>query len=197
MQKKKAFFLDRDGVINVEKDYVHRIEDFEFVDGIFELCRRAMERGYELVVVTNQSGIGRGYYSEADFQALTTWMKERFASEGVTIAAVYHCPYHPKEGVGEYRKDSFDRKPNPGMLLRAAQDLDLDLSASAMIGDRLSDMQAASAAGVGTRILYRNDRSEAGAEQMAHRVVDRLIDVFEDCGADHLGLPQRAREGRE
>src|SRR5690606_761665 len=108
-----------DGVINVEKDYVHRIEAFEFVDGIFALGREAMRRGYELVVITNQSGIGRGYYSEADFQALTAWMKEQFAREGVTIAAVYHCPYHPSEGVGEYRMDSFDRKPNPGMLLRA------------------------------------------------------------------------------
>lgn len=196
MPQKKAFFLDRDGVVNVEKDYVHRIEDFEFVDGIFELCRRALARGYELVVVTNQSGIGRGYYSEADFQALTSWMKERFADEGITIAAVYHCPYHPSEGVGEYRMESFDRKPNPGMLLRAAKDLDLALSASVMLGDRRSDMQAASAAGVGCRILYRNDRSEAEAEKLAHRVVDRLVDVFEECGGDPVPS-RRAREGME
>ncbi|MDX9741454.1 MAG: D-glycero-beta-D-manno-heptose 1,7-bisphosphate 7-phosphatase [Gammaproteobacteria bacterium] len=197
MQPKRALFLDRDGVINVEKDYVHRIEDFEFVDGIFELCREARGRGYELVVVTNQSGIGRGYYSEADFQALTAWMQDRFAGEGATIAAVYHCPYHPAAGVGEYRKDSFDRKPKPGMLLRAAEDLGLDLSASLMVGDRISDMQAASAAGVGCRILYRNDRSEAGAEEQAHRVVDRLIDVFKGTDVGSATSLQRTCEGGE
>lgn len=183
MPARRALFLDRDGVINVEKDYVHRIEDFEFVEGIFALGREAVARGYAPVVVTNQSGIGRGYYSEADFQALTAWMKEEFAREGVAVAAVYHCPYHPESGVGEYRVDSFDRKPNPGMILRAARDLDLDLASSMLVGDRVSDMQAAAAAGVGCRILLHTEHSEAQADAMAHRVVARLSEVFDTAEA--------------
>lgn len=178
--KAKALFLDRDGVINREKDYVHRVEDFEFVDGIFELCRAAQAQGYLPVVITNQSGIGRGYYSEAQFQELTAWMKREFALHGVEIARVYHCPYHPDAGIGEYRAESFDRKPNPGMILRAEQDLDLDLARSVLVGDRKSDMQAGEAAGVGCRVLLRTGHSEPGAERLAHRVVERLTDVLND-----------------
>lgn len=174
----KALFLDRDGVINVEKDYVHRIEDFEFVDGIFELCREAQAQGYLPVVITNQSGIGRGYYSEAEFQALTAWMNAEFARRGVRIARVYHCPYHPDQGIGDYRAESFDRKPNPGMILRAAADLELDLTRCVLVGDRLSDMQAAQSAGVGCRILFRTARSEPEAERLAHRVVERLSGIL-------------------
>lgn len=174
----KALFLDRDGVINVERDYVHRIEDFEFVDGIFDLCREAQAQGYLLVVVTNQSGIGRGYYTEEAFQALTAWMNAEFARHGARIARVYHCPYHPDAGVGEYRAESFDRKPNPGMILRAARDLGLDLAQCVLVGDRLSDMQAAEAAGVGCRILFRTERSEPEAERLADRVADGLSGIL-------------------
>jgi D-glycero-D-manno-heptose 1,7-bisphosphate phosphatase len=94
-----ALFLDRDGVINVEKNYVHRVEDFEFLDGIFDLCRAAIERKMPIVVVTNQAGIGRGYYSEAQFQTLTEWMKDRFEEERAPISAVYFCPNHPEQGI--------------------------------------------------------------------------------------------------
>lgn len=146
--RRAALFLDRDGVVNVERNYVHRIEDFEFVPGIFELCSSAVALGYLPVVVTNQAGIGRGYYTEADFQSLTAWMRAQFRSRGVDIAGVYHCPYHPSAGVGAYRRESFDRKPNPGMLLRAAHDLRLDLARSAFVGDKDSDMAAGRAAGV-------------------------------------------------
>lgn len=145
----RALFLDRDGVINVEKNYVHRIEDFEFLPGIFELCAQAAALGLRLVVVTNQAGIGRGYYGEADFQRLTRWMLEQFQARGIPIDRVYHCPYHPTAGVGDYRRESFDRKPNPGMLLRARDDLGLDLAQSVFIGDKDSDMEAGRAAGVG------------------------------------------------
>ena len=111
-----ALFLDRDGVINVEKHYVHRIADFDFMDGIFALCRAASARGMAIVVVTNQAGIGRGYYSEQQFHALSGWMCERFAAEGVTVDKVYFCPHHPQHGIGAYRAESFDRKPQPGMM---------------------------------------------------------------------------------
>lgn len=193
--KAKALFLDRDGVINLERDYVHRIEDFEFVDGIFALCRAAQAQGYLPVVITNQSGIGRGYYTEAQFQALTAWMKSEFAREGVEIARVYHCPYHPDAGIGEYRAESFDRKPNPGMILRAEKDLDLDLGSSMLVGDRKSDMQAGEAAGVGYRVLLRNEHTEAGAERFAHRVVGHLADVFGRQCSRQIG--RNAKSGSE
>jgi len=146
---RKALFLDRDGVINVDRHHVHRIEDFEFLPGIFELCAAAVERGFLLVVVTNQAGIGRGLYTESDFQRLTTWMVDAFQQRGITIARVYHCPFHPTAGIGDYRRESFDRKPNPGMLIKARDDLGLDLAGSVLIGDKDSDMAAGRAARVG------------------------------------------------
>src|SRR5262249_11057163 len=141
--------------INVERCYVHRPEDFQFQDGIFDLCRAAQSLSYLLVVVTNQGGIARGYNGEADFLALTEWMTRRFADEQIKIIRVYYCPYHPTQGIGEYKVDSSDRKPKPGMLLRAQADLNLDLSSSILIGDNVSDMVAGKAAGVGTRVLLR------------------------------------------
>lgn len=143
-----ALFLDRDGVINVDRHYVWRIEDFEFVPGIFELCGVAIQAGLLPIVITNQAGIGRGYYSEADFRRLDDWMHERFRERGVAIARTYHCPFHPTEGIGEYRRESFDRKPNPGMILRAKADFDLDLGSSVLLGDKESDIRAGRAAGV-------------------------------------------------
>lgn len=147
--RRRALFLDRDGVINVEKNYVHRIDDFEFVPGIFELCHCAVQLGFRLVVVTNQAGIGRGYYTEADFQSLTEWMLGQFQARGIEISAVYHCPFHPTAGIEGYRRESFDRKPNPGMLIRAGRDWALDLAGSVLLGDKDSDMAAGRAAGVG------------------------------------------------
>jgi D,D-heptose 1,7-bisphosphate phosphatase len=174
----KALFLDRDGVVNVEKCYVHRKEDFDFLEGIFDLCRVAQSRGYLLIIITNQSGIARGYYSEETFHELTTWMRGEFARRGIVIAAIYYCPYHPEAGIGKYRADSFDRKPAPGMLLRAARDFDLDLPQCILIGDRACDMQAAAAAGVGCKILLRTPHTEPEAAAAADRTIDRLTEVF-------------------
>jgi D-glycero-D-manno-heptose 1,7-bisphosphate phosphatase len=153
----KALFLDRDGVINVEKNYVYRIEDFEFVDGIFELCTCAQALGFKLVVITNQAGIARGYYTVGDYQRLTDWMLRQFAARGICIDRVYYCPFHPTAGVGEYRRNSFDRKPNPGMILRAKEDLALDLSRSVLVGDKDSDIEAGRAAGVGYNLRLRHE----------------------------------------
>jgi D-glycero-D-manno-heptose 1,7-bisphosphate phosphatase len=144
-----ALFLDRDGVINVDKSYVWRIDDFEFLPGIFQLCRAAQTVGLLPIVVTNQAGIGRGYYTEQDFQTLTEWMLAEFRARGIGIGRIYHCPYHPTEGIGDYRRESPDRKPNPGMIFRAQHDLDLDLSQSVLVGDKDSDIDAGRAAGVG------------------------------------------------
>ena len=133
---RKALFLDRDGVINVEKHYLHKIEDFEFIPGIIEVMRQYQQEGYALVVVTNQSGIGRGYYTEEAFWQLTEWMNQSLAVYGVIIDGVYFSPYHPEKGVGEYRRESDCRKPGPGMLLKAAEEMELDLGASMLLGDK-------------------------------------------------------------
>lgn len=173
-----ALFLDRDGVINQDYGYVHKPEDVVFVDGIFELVSAAKQAGYPVIVVTNQAGIGRGYYSEADFNNLMDWMKARFAEHGGQIDAVYFCPFHLEHGVGDYKKDSFDRKPNPGMLLRAAEEYGLDLSRSIMIGDKDSDMQAASKAGVDVRCHFISDANSELLSDVATRHVTSLRDVI-------------------
>jgi D-glycero-D-manno-heptose 1,7-bisphosphate phosphatase len=151
--KRPALFLDRDGVINVDANYVHRIDDFIFIDGIFNLCRSALAAGMAIVVVTNQAGIGRGYYTETQFQELSDWMCQRFAEKGITIDGVYYCPYHAEHGIEKYKADSFDRKPNPGMILRARDDLGLLLEASILIGDKDSDIAAARAANLKKAVL--------------------------------------------
>ncbi len=140
---KPALFLDRDGVVNVEKNYLHRIEDFEFIDGIFELCSLYAQRGYLVVIVTNQSGIARGFYSEADFERLSAWMVGEFKKRGITVAGVYHCPHHP-----EISGECDCRKPEPGMFIEAASDLGIDLAHSVMVGDSERDIVAAHRAGV-------------------------------------------------
>lgn len=150
---RRALFLDRDGVINTDHGYVHRVADFHFMEGIFGLCREAVRLGYVLIVVTNQSGIGRGIYSEEDFQTVTGWMRERFVAEGAPLLAVYHCPYHPG-GNALYQPYAHWRKPAPGMILQAAADHGIDLAASVLLGDSERDIQAAHAAGVGAAIRF-------------------------------------------
>jgi D-glycero-D-manno-heptose 1,7-bisphosphate phosphatase len=154
---RRAAFLDRDGVINVDHGYVFRREDFEFVDGVLEASARLAQRGFALVVVTNQSGIGRGMYSETDFALLTAWMKLQFATAGAPLAGVYFCPHHPQHAQGEYRVECDCRKPAPGLLLQAARELRLDLRRSAIFGDRRDDLEAARAAGVPVRVLLGKD----------------------------------------
>ena len=153
----RALLLDRDGVINVNHGYVHRPEQFEFIDGIFDLARAAHARQYKLVVITNQAGIARGFYAEQQFQELTDWMCEQFVNKGAQIAKVYFSPYHPTEGLGVYKKDDFSRKPHPGMILEAQKDFNLDLKESVLIGDKASDIQAGLAAGVGCNILFAQE----------------------------------------
>ena len=178
----RLIILDRDGVINEERNYVYRIEDFCFIDGIFELCRRAQELGYLLIAVTNQAGIARGYYTEADFAALTGWMLDQFTARGISMARVYHCPYHPTAGIGEYRRESFDRKPNPGMLLRAQKDFALDLHGSILVGDKSSDIEAAHAAGVGRSLLLGSHAHSALADYRADTLPEAKEILFpEEC----------------
>ncbi|MBS0476444.1 MAG: HAD family hydrolase [Proteobacteria bacterium] len=150
---RRALFLDRDGVINHDTGYVGRIADMRFMPGIFDLVGLARAHHLAVVVVTNQSGIARGLFSEDDYAELTRWMLARFAERDAAIDRVYHCPHHPDASVARYRADHPWRKPAPGMLLQAAADIGLDLAASALIGDKPSDMQAGAAAGIGLRVL--------------------------------------------
>jgi D-glycero-D-manno-heptose 1,7-bisphosphate phosphatase len=159
---KKALLLDRDGVININHGYVYRVEDCDFVDGIFELTRLAVSKNYVICIVTNQAGIGRGYYTESQFHDFTRWMTGRFRQEGVLISKVYYSPYHPTDGIGKYKKDDLSRKPNPGMLLDAINDFKIDAGSSVLIGDSVTDIQAGVAAGVGTNLyLGESDISKS------------------------------------
>ncbi len=165
-KSRPALFLDRDGVINVDHGYVHRIDEFEFLPGIFDLVRFAVhELDWPVIVVTNQAGIGRGLFDEKAFEALTLWMCERFARERAPLTRIYHCPFHPELGIGLYRRDHPWRKPNPGMVLEAQSDLNLDVGRSVLIGDKLSDIQCAEAAGIGFRILLGPDSQGRTASQ--------------------------------
>lgn len=154
----KAVFLDRDGVINHDHAYVSKIEDFEFIDGVFDACQQFIEQGFIIIVVTNQSGIGRGYYSEQDFNLLTNWMKSEFNKHQIPITEVYFCPHHPKKALPEYLKECDCRKPMPGMLNQAIKQFDIDVSQSIMVGDKISDLQAAQAAGIKTKILVKSGK---------------------------------------
>ncbi len=167
---RRALFLDRDGVINHDTGYLWRIADFVFKDGIFDLCRLAVARRYRLIVVTNQAGIGRGLYSESDFHRLTAWMRRKFEQEGAPLTDVYHCPFHGQQGLGIYRKDSFDRKPNPGMLLKAARDHNVALACSAIVGDKESDMEAGYRAGVPHRYLLHEQEPLVASVLATHTV---------------------------
>jgi len=177
LRKRKALFLDRDGVINVDLGYVHSPLDFCFLPGIFDVCRTAQALSYLVIVVTNQAGIARGYYSESEFLELTEWMTARFGQEGIHISRVYYCPYHPVHGVGRYKADSPDRKPHPGMLFRAKADFDLDLASSVLIGDKLSDIRAAEAAGIGTRILLQSETNHGKARDGEYWAASSLDEV--------------------
>jgi len=181
----RAAFLDRDGVINIDHGYVWRIEDFEFVPGVREAAADLVRLGFAIVVITNQAGIARGMYTEADFFKLTTWMRGRFAEAGVTLAGVYHCPHHPTEGVGAWRVNCNCRKPAPGMLLAAARDLRLDLANSVIFGDKCDDMRAGRAAGVGLRIFLGKDGLAPPTDDCADALVNLRCSSLAQALADH------------
>jgi len=176
MTRPKALFLDRDGVINYDKKYVYRIDDFEFRPEIFEVLHKAQSLNYLSIIVTNQAGIGRGYYSENDFQILNDWMKREFAKKGIRIQAVYFCPYHPEHGIGKYKKDSNFRKPGTGMILQAAKEYDLDLKNSVLVGDKPSDIEAGRNAAIGKTILVKSDYT-INANGLADHFIDSPIEI--------------------
>ena len=164
----KALFLDRDGTINIDYDFVYKIEEFDFIDGIFDFCKKAQELGYKIIIVTNQSGIERGRFTEKDVNILHDYVKKEFLKNGVNITDVFICPFknnsHP------------DRKPNPGMLLKAKEKYDLDMSKSIMIGDKERDIQAGINAGCGRTYLFSSNLTQ---ETKANKVYNDLIKLKE------------------
>lgn len=175
---KKAIFLDRDGTINIDHGYVHQIDDFQFIDGVGKALKALQDKGYLLVLVTNQSGIARGYFSEAQFLQLTEWFDWSLEEDyGVVLDGIYYCPHHP-EGNGEYRQNCDCRKPNAGMFEQAIKELKIEPAQSIMVGDKLEDMLAAENAGVKTKILVRTGKAvTAEAEAAADYVLNSLADL--------------------
>src|SRR5690606_14402156 len=144
----RALFLDRDGVINVNHGSVYTPEPADWVPGIIELVLSARPSGHALGVVTNQTGIAQGYYDEEQFRSYTRWVHARFEAEGAPLLATYYCRHHPEAGIGVWRVKCDCRKPRPGMLMAAIEDLAIDPASSCLIGDQDSDLQAGLAAGL-------------------------------------------------
>ena len=173
----KAIFLDRDGTLNIDYGYVHEIDNFKFIDGAIDALRELKKMGYMLVLVTNQSGIARGYFSEEQFLQLTEWMDWSLAEQDVDLDGIYYCPHHP-EGKGEYKEDCDCRKPKSGMLLQAIKELKIDPTQSIMVGDKVEDLKAGIGAKVKTNVLVRTGKlvTEDG-EKVADYVLDSIVDL--------------------
>ncbi len=187
---RKAAFIDRDGVLNEERGFVHRIEDFVFEPGAIEALQALQTAGYLLVVITNQSGIARGLYSEDDYLTLTAHMRERLQAAGVRLDAVEYCPHLADAPLERYRLDCDCRKPKPGMLRRAITALDIEPASSFLVGDRLSDVEAGRAAGIGRCFLVRT------GYPLADKALARADAVYENllaCVRSVLSLVKESR----
>ncbi|QOY51441.1 D-glycero-beta-D-manno-heptose 1,7-bisphosphate 7-phosphatase [Candidatus Sulfurimonas baltica] len=167
----KALFLDRDGVINVEINYLYKIEDFVFIDGIFNLCKYYQNLGYIIIVVTNQSGIARKYYTEDDFNILSSWMIKEFARNKIEIKKVYFCPHHPT-----ISGECSCRKPHPGMLFNASKEFNIDLKNSIIVGDKERDIEAGLNAGLLETYLF--DEKATNKKSKATKVVSKLEEIY-------------------
>ena len=167
--KQKVVFLDRDGVINKEVGYLHKSEDFKFIDGVFTACKHFQAQGYKLIIVTNQSGIARGYYQKEDFHKLTQWMLMQFGNQGIDILDVFFCPHGPESTCA-------CRKPQPGMLLDARDKYDIDMEKSWMIGDKEADVGAANTAGINQTILVKSGHAIDEANSRAKFILKSIQD---------------------
>jgi D-glycero-D-manno-heptose 1,7-bisphosphate phosphatase len=182
MNGKPAVFLDRDGVLNEDRGYVHRWEDFSFLPGAIDALRQLQQKGYLLVVITNQSAVARGLCAEADVLALHERMRTVLREQGIELAGIYHCPHHPQGSVPRYARACPCRKPEPGMILRAAQEHGIDLARSFLVGDKISDLEAGRAAGIPSLYLVVAPGQEKdlaafpGAQQVSslEEVAERL-----------------------
>lgn len=178
IQSVPAIFLDRDGTINIDHGYVYKIDNFQFIEGVIDACCELKAMGFALVLVTNQSGIARKKFTEAQFITLTEWMDWSLADRGVDLDGIYFCPHHPEGREDKYRQLCDCRKPLPGMLLQAKNELHIDMAASYMVGDTIEDMQAAQAAHVATNVLLRSGKeTTTAAVAAADWVLDSLADL--------------------
>ncbi|WP_373034660.1 D-glycero-beta-D-manno-heptose 1,7-bisphosphate 7-phosphatase [Sulfurimonas sp.] len=173
----KALFLDRDGIINVDKKYVHKKDEFEFTDGIFEFCKYFMDNGFLIFVITNQAGIGRGYYTDNDFLTLTEWMKGEFKQNNIFIKDVYHCPHHSEKGIGKYKIDCNCRKPKPGMILSIADKYRIDLNYSILVGDKKSDIEAGIRAKIKNNFLIKSEYQNEYDFKTIKDLLDHLKEI--------------------
>lgn len=187
MKKTPAVFLDRDGVINIEKNYLFKVSEFEFIGDVFDNCRRFNSLGYRIVIVTNQAGIARGYYDEKAYSTLTSWMLAEFAEHKITISGVYHCPHHPEGVIEKYAIECLCRKPNPGMFIQAQQDLNIDMKRSLMLGDKLSDVKAGLSAGVGRNVLVRTGHSLSTLSEFELEEFE-VIDCLSDLEIENIAV---------
>ncbi|MFK5881574.1 MAG: D-glycero-beta-D-manno-heptose 1,7-bisphosphate 7-phosphatase [Sulfurospirillum sp.] len=162
----KAIFLDRDGVINLDKAYLYKIKDFEFCDGVFDTLRYLQSLGYLLFIVTNQSGIGRGYYTKEQFEELTVWMQKEFLKQGINIQKVYHCPHIPNDNC-------ICRKPKPYMINKAIKEFEIEPKNSWMIGDKPSDIKAGIKAGI-SNTIFINDYISKEAKYSVKSILDTI-----------------------
>jgi len=164
----KAIFLDRDGVVNKDTGYVYKITEFEFNPGIFEICLHFITLGYQIVILTNQSGIYRNYYTQDDFLLLTNWMIEIFAQKNIKILDVLHCPHGPESNCQ-------CRKPKPGMIIKAKEEHNINLSESWLIGDNETDISAAHSAGIKQTILV--DMNKKNKKSTAYKIVSSISEI--------------------
>jgi D-glycero-D-manno-heptose 1,7-bisphosphate phosphatase len=156
----KALFLDRDGVVNIDYGHVHKIENFVFVDGIFELCKWAKNKGYLIIIITNQAGIGKGLYTLTDFKILDNWMKEEFLKKDIKIEKTYFCPHKPEEHCN-------CRKPQPGMILQAVKEYSINPYQSILVGDKDSDIKAGLSMNLKLNILFKETSHQTTLEKLA------------------------------
>lgn len=172
----KAVFLDRDGTINKEVNYLHRPEDFVFIPGAVEAIKIFRRLGYKVIVITNQAGVARGYYKEGDVKALHQFLDNLLADEGTSIDAYYYCPHHPDGILEEYEGECSCRKPKTGMIIHATKDFDIDLSNSIIIGDKEIDVQTGKNSGIGKCVLVRSGHPTEEKNTVADATYDNLLD---------------------
>ena len=177
----KAVFLDRDGVINVDHGYVSRLSDFEFVEGSIAAMQKLHKAGYKIIIVTNQSGIARGFYSEKEFLDLMAGVEKILAENGVELSGTYYCPHHPEAKLPQWRIACKCRKPASGMLERAISDHQIDLNQSFMVGDKMTDIDACHAAGLAQCCLVGHQNIDIGnKKERAMRVFRDLSDCVDE-----------------
>ena len=166
----KTIFLDRDGVINEEINYLYKIEDFKFIHGVFDTCKSFIKLGYRIIIVTNQSGIARGLYNEKDYQVLTNWMLEKFELNGIQIFDTFYCPHLPSSNCS-------CRKPRPGMLLKAKNKYNIEMENSWLIGDKEDDIKAANNAGIENTILVRSGHAIDESNSIAKYIINSIKEI--------------------